>query len=683
MSLRSTQHLFLLGAIASALAACGGSSTPSTAPALAPAALTLAADASAVDWNTSSNIDVLSNDTVTRGGMTLTAVSGAAHGTAIVSNGKINYTPTAGFYGVENLSYTVTATEGGATATGTAAVTVEALLTLNGNASDNPLSNATVAATVGGKTFTATTKANGDFSLVLRSTKGTDFVVLTATGSGGQAPVKLTSLVGDIADLAKDANAQGQVAMADSPNIAVTHITTAFMALATKSLGGTAPTTLQQLEDVASKVDVDEVMRLATAIKLIADAGVPLPAGITDTLALVQSDAAVAAVYTAATAINPLLAAATRDSVEDQAVSPGPAFTLDGRVDRTVVYRDFTVQYRKDGTARMSGRMGERNMTWVATGPNVTLTYQQPVEFYYDAGTLKANGVATQYAIKEVANGMLIMRVLNENTVRWGETGSVTWVDGPDAGKAATGINVTTTNKTESLSSSFNLDERLPITAAMTAPGVVLGGAVSIPSPTVDSVSNPGTGFLDFVPQRIDALEFVDATTARFVLSQRLVTYEVSDNFITIHHQSGNAATWRFALLGINATSGTQTWVAQDTADGLLVPFTGQVSDAPKLKFTEELALHRFVEGPTSVRLTGQLNADKTVTSTLYPGPTYTSSWEVTLSGDLVIRHVTTATGKVARSTRFVPIKFVGKKLWYVAVLNANSSIISYLEDQN
>jgi hypothetical protein len=601
----------------------------------------------------------------------------------VVSNGKISYTPAPGFYGVENLSYTVTATEGSATATGSAAITVEALLTLNGNASDNPLSNATVAATVGGKTFTATTKANGDFSLVLRSTKGTDFVVLTASGSGGQAPVKLTSLVGDIADLAKDANAQGQVAMADSPNIAVTHITTAFMALATKSLGGTAPTTLQQLEDVASKVDVDEVMRLATAIKLTADAGVPLPAGVTDTLALVQSDAAVAAVYTAAKAINPLLAAATRDSVEDQAVSAGPTFTLDGRVDRTVVYRDFTVQYRKDGTARMSGRMGERNMTWVSDGPNVTLTYQQPVEFYYDAGVLTANGVPTQYGIKEVASGMIILRVLNENTVRWGETGSVTWVDGPDAGKAASGINVTTTNKTESLSSAFNLDERLPITAAMTAPGTVLGGALSIPSPTVDTVSNPGTGFLNFVPQRIDALEFIDATTARFVLSQRVVSYEVSDNFITIHHQSGNAASWRFALLGINGTSGLQTWVAQDAADALLVPFTAHVSDSPKLKFTEELALHRFADATSTVRLTGVLNADKTVTSTLYPSASYTGSWEVTLSGDLVVRHVLTATGKVARSTRFVPIKFVGKKLWYVATLNTNSSIISYLEDQN
>ena len=678
MNLRLTKYLCLFGTAASLLAGCGGSS----GDAQAPATLALAPDAVTVDWNTGSAIDVLGNDSGSDGKI-LTGVSGALHGTAVVANGKISYTPNPGFYGTENLSYTVAANDRRVTAASTAVVTVEALLTLNGNASDNPLANATVAATVGGRTFTATTKANGDFSLVLRSAKGTDFVVLVATGSGGQAPVKLASLVGDIADLAQDANAQGQVSMAASPNIAVSHITTAFMTLATKSLGGTAPATLQQLQAVASKVDVDEVMRLATAIKLTADAGVPLPAGITDTLALVQSEAAVSAVYAAAKVIDPLLAAATRATVEDQTISTGPTFTLDGLAERTVVYRDFTVQYRKDGTARMSGRMGERNATWTSDGPNLRLTYQQSVVFYYDAGVLKANGVPTQYAIKEVSDGMIILRVLNENTIRWGETGSVTWVDGPDAGKAATGINVTTTNQTESLSSAFNIDQRQVISAAMTAPGTVLGGAVAIPSPTVDTVNYPGTGFLDYVPQRTDALEFIDATQARFVLSKQLVTYEVSDNWITIHHQSGAAATWRFALLGTSGTTGLQTWVAQDVAHGLLVPFRAQLSATPKLKFTDELALHRFVDPGTAVRLTGQLNADKTVTSTLYPSTTHTGIWEVTATGELVVSHVSKSTGKVTRSTRFVPIKFVGKNLWYVATLNANSSILSYMEDQN
>ncbi len=669
------KYACLLGTAAS-LAACGGSSE--TSP---PASLSLAPDASTVDWNTSSAIDVLGNDSGNNG-MVLTGVSGATNGTAVVANGKISYTPNAGFYGVENLSYTVASFDSRVTAKSTAAVTVEALLTLNGNASDNPLANATVSATVGGKTFTATTKANGDFSLVLRSTKGTDFVVLTATGSGGQAPVKLASLVGDIAGLAKDSNAQGQVSMADAPNIAVSHITTAFLALATKSLGA-APTTPQQLQDVASKVDVDEVMRLATAIKLTADAGVPLPAGITDTLALVQSETAITAVYAAAQVLDPLLAANTRATVEDQTVSAGPDFTLGTLTERTVVYRDFTVQYRKNGTARMSGRMGERdNMTWTADGPNIKLVYQQPVVFFYGAGELKANGVPTPYGIKEVADGMIILRVLNENTIRWGETGSVTWVDGPDAGKAAAGINVTTTNQTEALSSAFNIDQRQPITAAMTAPGTVLGGAVSIPFPSIDTVNYPGTGFLDFVPQRTDALEFISATEARFVLSGRVVSYSVSDNWITIVHQNGGA-TWRFGLLGTSGTNGLQTWVAQDVADGLLVPFTAQISDTPKLKFTDELALHRFVDATATVRLTGQLNADHSVTSTIYPSATYTNSWEVTAAGDLVVKHVRTVDGRLIRSTRFVPIKFVGKKLWYVAALSANGSILSYMEDQN
>jgi hypothetical protein len=656
------------------LAACGGSDSHYEAT-----TLSVAPDAATVDWNKSTTIDVLGNDKASAT-MMLSTVSGAQHGTAVIANGKISYTPTPGFYGTDTLNYTVVAGNDHITATGTAAITVEALLTLNGNASDNPMANAVVAATVGGKTFTATTQANGDFSLVLRSTKGTDFVVLTATGSGAQAPVKLASLVGDVAGLAQGASAQGAVSMTSSPNIAVSHITTAFLALATKSLG-TEPATAQQLQAVASKVDVEEVMRLATAIKLTADLGVALPAGVTDTLALVQSETAVSAVYAAATVISPVLAANTRAAVEDQVVSEGPAFTLDGLAERTVVYRDFTVLYRKDGTARMSGRMGERNMTYVAIGPSIRLTYEHPVVFTYDAGVLKYQGAPTKYGIREMADGMLILRVLNEHTMRWGETGSVTWIDGPEAGKAAVGINVTTTNLTESLSSQFNIDERQPITAAMTAPGVVLAGALDIPTPSVDTQTNPGTGFLDYVRQMNDGLEFISATEARFILSQQLVTYEVSDNWITIHHQNGT--TWRFAMLGTNGVTGGQTWIGQDVADGLLLPFAAQLSDTPKLKFTEELALHHLVDPTSVVRLTGQLNADKTVTSTIYPSATYTSTWEVTAGGDLIVRHVSKATGTVVRSTRFVPIKFVGKKLWYLAAIGQNNTVVSYFDDQS
>ncbi len=207
MNLLSRHTLVLLGVVAgSLLAGCSSSDDPPP-----PATLTAKADASTISWNTPATIDVLANDVVSHGDKLLKTVTGALHGTTAVVNGKIVYTPATGFYGTEKLTYTAIAVDGGATAQAEALVTVEAVMTLNGNASDAPLASAAITAAVGAKNFTATSNAAGDFSVVIRSAAPTDFVVLTAVGSGAQASVKLGSLVGDIDTLAKTADTQGQL----------------------------------------------------------------------------------------------------------------------------------------------------------------------------------------------------------------------------------------------------------------------------------------------------------------------------------------------------------------------------------------------------------------------------------------------------------------------------------------
>ncbi len=666
------KKITLVSAIATLIAGCGGGDGTTAAP----ATINAAADARTMDWNSPATIDVLANDTASRGALTLTSVSGAQHGSAAISDGKIVYTPTAGFYGVEKLSYTVSAA-GGTTATADATVTVEAVMTLNGNASDNPIAGGTVAATVGGKTFQASTNANGDYSLVLRSSSPADFVTLVASGSGTQAPVKLASLVGDVASLSQSASA-GQVSMAAVPSLGVTHITSAFMALAAKSNGGVAPTSAQQLKDLTPKVDVDDVMRLATAIKLTADKGVPLPAGVSDTLAMVNSDAGVSAVYTAAASISPTLASDTRAAIVTTVTAPTGVFSLNGLNERTSVYRDFTITYRADGTGTMSGRLGEHALTWKADGALVNIVYAKPTDYDYAVGSgVTVNGVPITESIHEHTSGMQILKVINEATIKYGEIGTVTWSSGANNGKAVTGANLTTTNAPITLSTAFNVDQRLPIPAAATATGAVLAGVFANPHPTFDTTSNPGTAYMDPIPQSTDALQFTSATEARIMLSGAVVSWSVADNYLVIQDKSSGAVIWKMALLGVNGSTGQSQWVATEGA--VSVPFVTALADNPRPLFTEALAVHKWSEVNTA-RLTGQPLADKTVSSTQYPSNTYTSTWSVNSAGELVINHVNKSTNRVTRSTRYIPIGWSGKKLTVLAT-TGSFSIVIVLED--
>lgn len=675
MNYSTCTNACLIAAIFTLIAGCGGGNSDSTPVQNASNVIvTTAGDAKSVDWNVPATIDVLANDSASRGALILSTVTGAEHGTAVISNGKIIYTPAAGFFGTEKLSYTVSA-DGGATGKADAVITVEAVLTLNGNASDNPIANGSVTATVGTRNFTATTDGSGNFILPLRASAAGDFITLVASGVGTQSTVKLASLVGDAATIAKSASS-GQVSMAAVPAIGVTHITSAFMALVTKSNGGVTPATAQQLKDATPKVDVDDVMRLATAIKLSADNGVALPAGVTDTLAMVNSDASVNAVYIAAALIHPNLAASTRASVEGQVSTPGAAFTLEGLAERTIVYRDFTVTYNKDGTGRMSGRLGERNLTWVADGASVRLKYDKTAVYDYDANTLMVNGVISPYSIRESTEGLIILRVLNDVTVKYGETGTVVWTSGPDVGKAVVGASVTTTNSPIILSTAFNLDQRLAIPAATTAVGSVLAGVFANPLPTFDSESIPGTSFLISynVPQTTDALQFTSATEAKFLLSGAVVNWSVQDNYLVITDKAAKAVTWKMALLGTNSSTGRTQWVA--TTDKVTVPFSAAVQDSPKPVFTEALALYKFLEDGTA-RLVGRPQADHTVISTTYPSATYDSVWSINSAGELVFTHTRKGATAPLKVDRYIPIHWTGNKLVVLYANGTQSSMVT------
>ena len=77
-------------------------------------------DVFSVNQNSSNNLlDVLANDSDPDGDtLTITSVSAPAHGTAVISSGRVSYTPAAGFVGTDTFTYSITDGKGGnATAT--------------------------------------------------------------------------------------------------------------------------------------------------------------------------------------------------------------------------------------------------------------------------------------------------------------------------------------------------------------------------------------------------------------------------------------------------------------------------------------------------------------------------------------------------------------------------------------
>jgi hypothetical protein len=72
------------------------------------------------------------------------------------------------------------------------------------------------------------------------------------------------------------------------------------------------------------------------------------------------------------------------------------------------------------------------------------------------------------------------------------------------------------------------------------------------------------------------------------------------------------------------------------------------------------------------------------VTSAAFAPGQFTSTWEITAAGALVIKHVVKSTGSVRRLTRYVPIKLAGNQLWFFAHdvrQPSQATFVGYAED--
>jgi hypothetical protein len=240
-------------------------------------------------------VDVMGNDGALGVDLRLLKAFKPAHGSATIEDGRIRYTPAAGFQGSDSFKYMVLPAK---SQPGQATVNVEVgqggvSLRLAGRVVDDPIPDATVKVSVGGFDFVTTSDANGNYVLDIAALRGDAFVTVTATGvSPTGAPVRFYSLVGEIVRLAGAAGSDGVLTRDENNQVNVTNLSTAQFVLLTEANGGNPVDTDQELLPLTQAVDVTELLQLAAVIKLVVDDGVPLPAGINDPLALISDPAA-------------------------------------------------------------------------------------------------------------------------------------------------------------------------------------------------------------------------------------------------------------------------------------------------------------------------------------------------------------------------------------------------------
>ncbi|GAB3384015.1 Ig-like domain-containing protein [Lysobacter fragariae] len=240
-------------------------------------------------------VDVLANDTQLGGGLRILSVNKADHGITGIENGRIRYVPKAGFQGSDSFRYKVQAAKS-KPAEATVNVEVGAsgvALRLVGQVVDEPVPGATVTASIGGFNFVGHADATGHYVLDIAALRGDAFVTLAATGvSPSGADVRFYSVVGEIARLASAAGSDGVLVRDELNQVNVTNLSTAQYLLLTDANDGVPVGSDQQLLPLTQNINLDQLLELAAIIKLVVDDNVPLPAGVTDALALVSDPAA-------------------------------------------------------------------------------------------------------------------------------------------------------------------------------------------------------------------------------------------------------------------------------------------------------------------------------------------------------------------------------------------------------
>ncbi len=532
-------------AVLATLAACGGNSD-------SPAFMATAQDdAATVTWNKATTLSVTANDTVRNGTASIAIGTAPAHGTATIADGAIVYTPTTGWFGTDSLTYTLTV--GDKTSTATVHLTVQAQVTLQGTVHDDAMPGAQVVATVGGTAQPAVTAdADGHYAVTITTSTPADFITLQATGTGAQSGVVLQSLVGDASAAAAAASSDGTVDATALPAANVTNVSTAIAVLTAQAIGKT-PTSSADITAAQGQFTASQTIQMATAIKLVADEGVALPSGSSNTLALVSDPTAFGNFVTTQITTNAVVFDATESAVlSDPALAVAPPVPTTGGADVSILLTlgqgasaasAQRITLKADGTATIGGDT-LTTATWHADGGQVTVTYDTP-EVYTNNAT-DTDGF--QYSVTETDTGFKLRQLggtpgVGPATID--TIGSQVWLQGPDTGKTVT-------------LADFWVSETMvgatgTITAADVAPGTEWAGAIV-------TTFDPATA--NWIDQ--DVLKIVDATHVVYERTQVAGTYAVTNGKLVVTTANG---TFSYTRL-FTGPKGEERWLTEKIVNG-------------------------------------------------------------------------------------------------------------------
>lgn len=279
--------------LALCLSACGGGSSDTKPPvteAKPPVAL---ADTVSATSNQESTLNVLANDShPDKLALELVSVGTPAHGTAALKNGALVYTPAAGYYGRDKVSYTVRAVGGSLSATAEASISVGMPLRLTGKVGVPAAMGSTVTVTVGTHAFTQTVAAGAAYDVPVLLESPEAMVTVTAQASGAEnAHIKMISLAGSAAALYGASHGQGTLGERQLADLSVTLMSTAKYVAMRRVNDGRVPATQSEIDTAAARAPAQEILQMEGVLRLNGaplpdEPAVALPAGVSDTLAL-------------------------------------------------------------------------------------------------------------------------------------------------------------------------------------------------------------------------------------------------------------------------------------------------------------------------------------------------------------------------------------------------------------
>lgn len=303
-------------------------------------------------------------------------------------------------------------------------------LTMSGQVVDAPIANAAVVISVGSQIVTGTADATGHYSIPVEilTTDAGKPVSISATGVGTQAEARLASLLGSFSALQTAAGSDNLLDSSENFRVNITNLSTAESVLAREANGGNTPDSAESLATALRSVDQDQLLELATLVKLVVDFNVPLPNGVPDTLQLISSAATRTAFLDNARSAenNDTYLAARDQTLSDPALTPGVAaadlpyslfLTVTGTQNpnfRCVAFLSEGFKFNVDGSGRYSNNTVDSSaMRWTIDGSgSIAITFATPATFgpYSRADRDPATGRFITFNCTDETTNLLVLR---------------------------------------------------------------------------------------------------------------------------------------------------------------------------------------------------------------------------------------------------------------------------------